>query len=688
MSKFLATALLFVSCYCYTGNLEVIYEKNFSGSHSEIDITIKDVNTLLNQYQNKLTESIRFTIHLNKTLEAETIKSKVKYPQHNYELHYSFNQKENHADLKVDSRSFEGLVFGLYGFLQEKLEIKFYHPKKTQIPNPLTWPLTSSFDLKVKPKFQLKGFHLHTLHPIELTEYLMDPEWGEEGQKEVKAYIDWLVRNGQNYFQFYLLESVKLKKWTPYFKEIANYARDRGLMLGISLSLHSIQEKAYMLYNNWPASWLKKKKQITKRIAKLNEIKWDYWSMDFKKNEFSEKKLEKINELKLHVFNELKKHSVKLGEYYGDHNQFEDLGIAGDSSSNDFINNIVGQAQTAMFYSLTDEKNPIYKEEDFSHVLPLKNSNTERETWYFPESAFWGTFDNSIPMMLTPYLKARLKDIDLCHKKKVDGHLTSSSGWEWGYEMIDWSIARWSWDYKEESHELQYVNQFFPTRDQKEIVEKLVNLQQEFIKDSNLIEFLTAQSPTDGLPTWIYNKDAYPRPPFSYKHLRNKANKEELDYAEHKIFLLKKFAHKTANLVYELRESKLIPEAKEITDGFEITGLRADHKAYVMEYLVEKRAFYFDRNRSDHILDSLLYLAQCAREDAQVIVSERKLIYRYPNIIIGSKYKGKTAYPFGYLYPVENLHFWRREELQAKKNKYRVGYKNIYPLLKIAGIIN
>ena len=76
------------------------------------------------------------------------------------------------------------------------------------------------------------------------------------------------------------------------------------------------------------------------------------------------------------------------------------------------------------------------------------------------------------------------------------------------------------------------------------------------------------------------------------------------------------------------------------------------------------------------------------RLEAQKIVDARIKEYRYPNIIIGNKYKGKTSYGFGYLYPVKNLHFWEREELQAKKNKYKVRYRNIYNLMRIGALIN
>ena len=46
----------------------------------------------------------------------------------------------------------------------------------------------------------------------------------------------------------------------------------------------------------------------------------------------------------------------------------------------------------------------------------------------------------------------------------------------------------------------------------------------------------------------------------------------------------------------------------------------------------------------------------------------------------------KTVYDFGYLYTVSDLHFWEREELQAKNNKWKFWYQNIWDVLKIIGV--
>ena len=71
------------------------------------------------------------------------------------------------------------------------------------------------------------------------------------------------------------------------------------------------------------------------------------------------------------------------------------------------------------------------------------------------------------------------------------------------------------------------------------------------------------------------------------------------------------------------------------------------------------------------------------------IVTKMEKQYRYPIETIGRYRKeSPTCYPFGYLYPVSNLHFWLREEEQARRNNYSPFFMNIWKLLRNAGITN
>src|SRR5690606_30691279 len=132
-----------------------------------------------------------------------------------------------------------------------------------------------------------------------------------------------------------------------------------------------------------------------------------------------------------------------------------------------------------------------------------------------------------------PYLSARLEDIQEMEKIGLEGHLTFSSGWEWGYWLFDWSIARWSWQFIQnedsvKNYPTQYLDDLFPQENLQTFFKKQLTLQQTYIKDSNMIQYLAASSVTDEM--WgKLNLPLQPRPQWKYKWLMNKADKEAVD---------------------------------------------------------------------------------------------------------------------------------------------------------------
>jgi len=97
----------------------------------------------------------------------------------------------------------------------------------------------------------------------------------------------------------------------------------------------------------------------------------------------------------------------------------------------------------------------------------------------------------------------------------VDNHLTFSSGWEWGYWLTDWSIARWSWNYTEDgtlkkSHPLSILLDLFPDPDLQQSWEEALQLQKYYLKQLGLIPFLSALDPSSEFPR-PFNKPFQPR---------------------------------------------------------------------------------------------------------------------------------------------------------------------------------
>ncbi len=645
---------------------------------------------------------LEFFLKLDSTLlgegSSENTNSNIQsYPLTNYSWLES-KTKDGRRLLMLKSPTVEGISCGLYGFLQEKIGFKFIHPRETVIPVFTQWIQDKKIDWTAEPRFNKRGFHLHTMHPLELTEQLLDETY-PNALNDVKEYIDWLARNGQNYFEFNLQEDVNRKEWIPHAKAFVEYAHQRGIKVGVDLSLHMIQQKAFQLYKGAG----NKKKQIDKNMAWLNQVDWDQWSMEFSKTEFNSGNVKKKMELQLHVTKQLtekygiklmgRKHVVKPSEELGKAKSHKVYEMTEEEKVLDASRGIL--MHTVMFYSSVEEKAPVYRNENLRHIYEgLVEEQKVRETWYYPESAYWITFDNSVPMTLLPYLNARLEDIKVMDSLNVEGHLTFSSGWEWGYWLFDWSIARWSWSHtnngvEQENFPTQYLHDLFPDKEVQQFFDDVTNLQQSFIKDQELIRYLCPSSVTDEFPA-PYNLEFQPRPSMSYKYISKKAPIDFLYYVRDSgirlgdkfYFANKSQVDKMRALDFSVVSHKNLLE--ELLDGIEITGLRAMHRASTLEYLCSRNGKNVEFGRPDFSMAQAGYI----RQNAQKIVDRREQNYRYPVESLARKHKSHTAYEFGYLYPVSNLHFWKREEMQALKSKWSPFYMNIFDLRKIIGIKN
>ncbi len=600
------------------------------------------------------------------------------YPEHGYT--WKLSNENQKIVLELTATSWQGVSFGLYGLLQEKLGFKFYHPRRMKVPHWTTFPLQQAFTWQAKALFDKHGFHLHTQHPLELTEQLHDGTLPNALQ-DIKEYIDWLARNGQNYFEFCLLENIDRKEWPAHAKAITDYCHQRGILAAVDLSLHMIQQKTFQLYKGPVA----KQKQVEKNLVWLMTADWDFINMEFSTAEFISGNQKKKEELRLFILPNV---------------------VEWDSATQALDKERGVLSHTVMFYDMTEPNAPVYENKNQRHMFDfLLQQMKVRETWYYPESAYWVTFDNSVPMLLLPYLNARLSDIDTCVKYKVPGHLTFSSGWEWGYWLFDWSIARWSWQHTtdgvaQKRTATMYANELLNTEEEAETFEKCLQMQQQILKDKDMMRWMTAMSITDEISIKALNDAYHPRPETSYKFLQNKADAAVLKQVSDSVIpLLENLYTRTfTNVLFMKNEAdELLEEStkdnkpdlavvNEFVDGLSLTGLRAKHREYILQYIICKRMAAIEHRKCN--CDSLLNNATATRAAAQQVVKLREKQYRYPLASIATKRWNHTSYGFGYLYTVSNLHFWHREEEEARKNKYSPTFLNIYNMFRIAGIIN
>src|SRR5262249_29448922 len=104
-----------------------------------------------------------------------------------------------------------GLLHGAYALLEE-LEFAFLHPLAPVVPKPLRIPV-AQIERKEAPRWDVREIHLHTQHPLELTELLQG--FGKTGPNDATGFeamlpewdrfLEWAVANGQNGVEWFLL---------------------------------------------------------------------------------------------------------------------------------------------------------------------------------------------------------------------------------------------------------------------------------------------------------------------------------------------------------------------------------------------------------------------------------------------------------------------------------------------------
>lgn len=645
-----------------------------------------------------LAQALRKEPALNNT-DADiiiSIPAPVYFPDHmdSIPLYENFSWKKirqgQKTVLQLEAHSPKGIANGIYALLQEALGFRFYHPRATIIPDLTSYDPGSFQDFEAALAFRHNGFHLHTMHPLELTQCILD-EKHPGALASVEEYIRWLARNYQNYWEFYLLESINKKTWQPHAQAFNRYARERGISPGVQLSMHMIQQKAFQLYQTFPATLKNKEEQIIGNLDFLIDCGFELISIEPTTTEFSAGNIEEKKQLFRMTYEHLYQKGIKMTSNY--HVVKQEKMISG-SGGGDAILDILHPDQgilvhSVMFYSLLDEKAPVYENPNLSHMHQLLlDQKDQRETWYYPENAYWVTFDNTVPMTLFPYLQARLQDIEHCDSLNINGNLTFSSGWEWSYWLFDWSVARWNWNFsqngqQQKKYPLQYAHELITTPGFKDYFNYHTALQQEYIKDKELIRVMDAQTVTDELP-FDQSLELHPRPKYSYPYIRNKATLEELEEVE-QLYLdpLKAYLSKAAEKVIL---TALNPVEQEWKDGIDITYLRAQHRLKTLSYLVSiRKAKLLKEKKPDK---TLLEEAARIRGEALKIVRKRESAYRYPLEELAGTFNSHTCYDFGYLYTVHHLHFWEREELQAYYNRYKFWHWNIWNIWKNIGVIN
>lgn len=614
-------------------------------------------------------------------------------PDQGYRWHSS--REGTRTVLHLHAVSPEGVSAGLYGLLQEQLKIRFVHPRQTVFPQYRNWPLPVAFSFSGQPRFRHQGFHLHTLHPMELTEQLHDP-LHPGGFEDIAAYLDWLARNGQNSFQFFLLREVDRAAWPAHARRIVAYAHGRGIRCGVEISLAMLQQQAFQaitLLKPLPTH----RRQVEQTLAWLFQVPWDFITLESMMGEH----LPLISRL----LPSAQRHLEQLVDrQYGRPLLYATHVIRGRGEEK--VRRPLHPASgilihTVMCYSASEEKAPVYGNRNQCFMLEAARAEVAgRQTWYWPESSYWVGFDSSVPLLLLPYLDSRWDDIQVMGKVGVHGHLTFSTGWEWGYWLVDWSIARWSWQYRDNGRlrgtsPLSRLAELLPDRELNRQWQRALQLQNYYLKQQELLRYLAAATPFSELPA-PFDLPFQPAPEFSYRWLLHEADDTATAaLLSGPVAELQRYAGEmelvanrlTARVNRLRRNSDVAAEplalAQELGDALRMTALRARHRSLTLQALTVKHR---DTLGGQQESDRLLQQAGLVRQHALQLVQQRELQYRYPLDLLARQRPSLTAYPFGYLYPVTGLFFWQREEEQVRHERFDPLFMKLWDIRRTLGL--
>jgi hypothetical protein len=571
----------------------------------------------------------------------------------------------------VSARDILGAQYGVAAAL-ENLGFRFRHPQATYVPGRLRDRGEGIGDLH-QPQVRVRGFQLHTLHPIEGYFAFWEPD--PINTHDAKRIIDWTIKNRGNYVQWVPLDNIITEPaqhaaWKPFTQEIIEYAHSRGVRVGINIQLFgsSNLQLAFDLVDKDDAPVAE---SIAARLPLITDgLPFDAYAVSF--GEFfgaePQKFIDSINEtarqFKMLAPNAEVHGFVHVGAlervmYMGQELLYYFLLKYADPS-------IIPDIHTVMYYNLYDDAGGAYHHEDFAEHRQylVDRMCAGQPAAYVPESGYWVAFDNSVPTYNPLYVYSRWRDLDLLPKEgcgPLDNHILFTTGWEWGYWLHDVATLRASYEVTPSPYEL-IEHAYAPDlgSETARLIEALMNVQKHSLMEQRLAGYLASR---DASIDAGYKFD----PPIVSQPRRIGFDEViaagfDIDMFTANVMVpLEQYAQKLDEL-NEKMEGLSLPESRwsrELRDGFEITLLRT-------QYIHALYTTIIAHARGTSTAESAAR-AQELYERAQPVIKrrhadlhdkhDRRLLDRTPNY---------GLYQYGYLYHADVMCYWRREMIEVR----------------------
>ncbi|MCA9667580.1 MAG: hypothetical protein KC503_18395 [Myxococcales bacterium] len=569
-----------------------------------------------------------------------------------------------------------GAQYGLAALL-EHAGLRFYHPFRSYVPTALSWPRGGpGFDTVVEPKMSVRGLHMHTLHPIEGYYAALEPS--EQNLEQMRRIIDWVAKNRGNRLMWVLLDNITTnadneKRYKDHTRAILAEAHARGIEINARLQLFgsgNLQHAFDLIEGDEPDLGAAIDGRL--KIA-LDGLDYDAVGISFGEF-FSEQPQRFVDTLDL-LYERLQKlkPGIELAAQIHVGNQKDQrVQFKGEELQYYFLVKhanpaIVKSVHTVMYYTLFGDAGGAYQHDEFNEhrEFLLERLRAGQHVRYFPETAYWVTFDNSVPAYLPLYIRSRWLDIDEIGKRTpsgLDDHVLFSSGWEWGYWQHDVAALRMSFA-PPQSYLATLQQMFAPWLGGSgarvaQVIFELAELQQRALIDQRLAPYLAGRDSVLDLgrkldPPIISQPD---RP--SLEEIKAYDQSKRDAFTRSVLEPLAALRDGIAALAARLRgfglDTRQNPFAAELVDAFEITEARARFVTALFSAALALAA--------EKPIDTFSAAMDQALADGKAIVARRHgaLFYPEPERLLPRR-PNATFYPFGYLHQAHTLCYWVRE---------------------------
>lgn len=553
--------------------------------------------------------------------------------------------------------------------LLHRIGVRFFHPEQEFVPDVPDWPL-AAMDIEHTPPFKLRSVSLHLTHPLELGDAFRLGK--AETMPEAKRYIDWTIKN-------YASDGLG----GAGSGELADYGMKHGFPTSAGFSLYNQQQGGNGILDVGETNWQPKlEAAIVKAMGTDPENYPAYFGFTFNPTEFTEAPDKDVVEQLTFIGNYFAEHYPKTTILTINHGTYGKptpfYGVRYFDLPKFAPANIGVKVHTLMFYDLFRPA-PVYGNQNFNFLYDFMAAEyTKRPLVYFPEAAWWLTFDIAVPLYLPITIEARGRDIDgisYMLKGKLFGHHTFGSGHEWGYWQNEYCSLRMandlSFSWRDCLADIVYpMGEAGP--EVQSVLERAIAIEERDIIYGNILRYLVGSDPETEAASSV-GIDFHPLPPApseiaawdeaSCRDFEGRISAQLSRFDDDLMALVVRL-----NAVAETVPPKAKPFFEEIRDGLEATAIRARHQRLAYGSLVSARLgkLSFSEDLAKQATQRLTD-AKAVTQAALAIVAKREAGYRYKPLdraIAGGPASNQdsnwTVYKYRYLNRTHHAYYYTR----------------------------